>query len=153
ALTTSVCVDFLGVSPEGHGEGHDEDNQIDKKRRNRVHLLVTAAVAIAILIFRAVNDQSVIQTLFTVASYTYGPLLGLFAWSLWSAKDSDSSSKLDCATPWIAVAAPLAGYFIQSAASAHGFDFGFALLPVNGLLTWCGLWIASRWRGTGLEAR
>lgn len=153
ALTTSVCVDFLGLSPEGHPAGHLEGEQIDKKRRNRVHLLVTAAVAIAILIFRTVNDQSVIQTLFTVASYTYGPLLGLFAWSLWSAKSSDSSSQLDRATPWIAVTAPLAGYFIQSAASAHGFDFGFALLPVNGLLTWCGLWIASHWRKTALNAR
>ena len=75
ALTTSVCVDFLGMSTGGT---QPEENQ----RRQRVHFGVSAMVGLLILAFHAVNDTSVIAALFKVASYTYGPLLGLFAFAL-----------------------------------------------------------------------
>lgn len=151
ALTTSVCVDFLGMSS-------DENLAEQKTRRTRVHLLVSLAVAAAILLFRAVNDQSVIQAIFTVASYTYGPLLGLFAWALYQ-KDGQNSARVgrvdlvDRWAPAVAVAAPVAGFFLQWAAKERGFDFGFALLPVNGLLTWTGLWLASKGWGNRSESR
>jgi SSS family solute:Na+ symporter len=145
ALTTSVCVDFLGMD-----EAPAEHQVAGQRRvRTRVHLLVSLGVAAAILIFRAVNDTSVIAALFTVASYTYGPLLGLFAWALLG----KSSPATDRWAPYIAMAAPVLGYLIQLAAKSTGFDFGFALLPVNGLLAWAGLFLASKWVGTRSESR
>ncbi len=132
ALTTSVCVDFLG---------HDADGQptpASKRQRQRTHLLVSAGVGVLILAFHAVNDTSVIAALFKVASYTYGPLLGLFAFAL---THPGAHPLTDRFVPAIAVLAPLTGWALEQWATASGFSFGFALLPVNGFLTWCGAWL------------
>ena len=124
ALTTSVCVDFLGMTP---------DSDSGARRRQTVHFLVSAGVGVLILVFHAVNDTSVIAALFKVASYTYGPLLGLFAFALTRRK---VTSGLDGEILSIALIAPLMGWMLEQAASSQGFSFGFALLPVNGFLTW-----------------
>ncbi len=128
ALTTSVCVDFLGMEPEGEAT-HDQP------KRQWVHLMVSVAVGLIILLFHAVNDTSVIAALFKIASYTYGPLLGLFAFSLMRNKPD---AEVDGEILSVALLAPLLGWGIEQWASSNGFSFGFALLPVNGFLTWAG---------------
>ena len=127
ALTTSVCVDFLGMSPEIDSSA---------RRRQTVHFLVSAGVGVLILLFHAVNDTSVIAALFKVASYTYGPLLGLFAFALLRRHKGPIGE--DGFIPWVSVLAPLVGWGLEQWTLAHGFSFGFALLPVNGFLTWAG---------------
>ncbi|RPG80816.1 MAG: sodium:solute symporter [Crocinitomicaceae bacterium TMED114] len=136
ALTTSVCVDFLGMDKAG------DAGQADAvRRRQRIHLLVSMGVGLLILGFHAVNDTSVIAALFKVTGYTYGPLLGLFAFCLFR-KDRPAAGT-DPWIPWVAVAAPCCGYALEQWTSSQGFSFGFALLPVNGFLTWLGATFAA----------
>ena len=126
ALTTSFCVDFLGLGVEGN----------HKKTRIKVHLGFSVLLFIVILIFRAINDQSVISAVFTAAGYTYGPLLGLYAFGLftpWQVKDKW--------VPYVAVASPVLCYVLAvfSPTWFNGYNFGFELLIVNGALTFLGL--------------
>jgi hypothetical protein len=108
--------------------------------RKRVHLGMAMALWLVILAFHAVNDTSVVAALFTVANYTYGPLLGLFAVGLGTTWQPRSHW-----IPWVCVAAPILGYTTETLLGATvGFSFGFALLPVNGLWTALGLWCISR---------
>ena len=89
--------------------------------------------------FNAVNDTSVVAALFTVANYTYGPLLGLFGVGMFTGLQPRAAW-----IPWACVLAPVAGYGLEQMLTVWvGFSFGFALLPVNGLLTACGLWFIS----------
>lgn len=136
ALTTSVCVDFLGMDSEGPAKAEDT------RRRHRVHFLVSAGIGCLILAFHAVNDTSVIAALFKVTSYTYGPLLGLFAFSMMNNTTVPASA--DRWVPAMAVLAPCLGWMLDQWTTAHGFSFGFALLPVNGFLTWTGAWLLVR---------
>ena len=136
ALTTSVCVDFMGMDGE---KASDE-----RSRRQRIHLLVSVVVGLLILAFHAVNDTSVIAALFKIAGYTYGPLLGLFAFAL-TAKSSNKA--VDLWVPVIAVLAPMLGWGLEQALSEAGFSFGFALLPINGFLTWVGAWLVALFSG------
>ena len=136
ALTTSVCVDFLDMDAEGSG------SKAGKRKRQRIHLGVSIGVGLLILIFHAVNDTSVIAALFKVASYTYGPLLGLFAFAL---MHPGPHPHLDRFTPFVAILAPFAGWALEQAAVTQGFSFGFALLPVNGFLTYAGAWLMAQW--------
>jgi Na+/proline symporter len=129
ALTTSICVDFLGMDG-------DSNLPSDQKRRLRAHLLVSIGVGLLILVFHAVNDTSVIAALFRIAGYTYGPLLGLFAFALMR---RNTAGWVDPYVPFIAVLAPMLGWALEQAASGADFSFGFALLPVNGFLTWAGV--------------
>ena len=131
ALTTSTCVDLLGtqeMSPERAS-----------LTRRRVHLGMTVALWGVIMAFRAVNDTSVVAALFTVANYTYGPLLGLFAVGMFTSWNPKAS-----AVPWVCISAPILGYGLEQLLMGWlGFSFGFALLPVNGLLTALGLGLIS----------
>ena len=138
ALTTSVCVDFLGMSTGG---SQPEEN----RRRQRVHFGVSTVVGLLILAFHAVNDTSVIAALFKVASYTYGPLLGLFAFALLRCEPLGPG--MDRFIPAVAILAPICGWALEQGTAASGFSFGFALLPVNGLLTWAGASLAVRIAG------
>ncbi len=133
ALTTSFTVDILGIA--------DKDEKTVTRIRKRVHLSITLAVMAIILLFREINDQSVISAVFTVAGYTYGPLLGLFAFGLFTKKEV-----LDRATPWIAIASPVITFIVNSYSEQllWGYKFGFELLILNGLITFIGLLIFSR---------
>ncbi len=129
SLTTSFCVDFLGYRKEDEGKF----GQVRKK----VHLGFSVVLFTVVLIFRAINDQSVINAVFTAAGYTYGPLLGLFAFGMftkWQVKDK-------FVLP-ICLASPLLTYIINvnSVDLLFGYKFGFELLILNGLLTFSGLW-------------
>ena len=131
ALTTSTCIDVLDT-PRMSVERA-------KSVRQRVHLGMAVLLWLVIMVFRAVNDTSVVAALFTVANYTYGPLLGLFGVGMFSKWNPNASL-----IPLVCVASPFAGYALeQVAVSLWGFSFGFALLPVNGLITATGLGLIS----------
>ncbi len=128
ALTTSFCVDFLGYNT-------DKD---DRKTRITVHLMFSILLFLVILIFRAVNDQSVIAAVFTAAGYTYGPLLGLYAFGLFTKK-----TVKDRWVPVVAILSPVLSYLLStfSIELLNGYQFGFELLIVNGLFMFIGLLI------------
>ena len=126
SLTTSFCVDILEFDKQ------DPEQQI--KTRKYSHLLISFVLLGVILLFRAINDQSVIKSLFIVAGYTYGPLLGMFSFGLftkWKIRDKW--------VPLVAIISPIICYIIKLY-----IPFGFELLIINGLLTFIGLYILKR---------
>jgi Na+/proline symporter len=129
ALTTSFTVDIL--SPKNKSEG--ELRAIRKK----VHVGVSAALVIVILIFNAINDESVISAIFTVAGYTYGPLLGMYTFGMFTKLKTK-----DKYVPFIAIASPVICYVLSSYSRVlfNGYVFGFELVILNGLITFIGLW-------------
>lgn len=127
ALTTSFCVDFLGFSPANYHE--------KKRLRKIVHLGFSTLLFIVILIFHAINDQSVITAVFTAAGYTYGPILGLFAFGIFTKVQVH-----DKWVPIICLTSPVISYMINAHSQEwFGISFGFMILAVNGLLTFVGL--------------
>ena len=91
-----------------------------------------------ILLFRLINSTSVIDAIYVLCSYTYGPLLGLFAFGLFTRRNV-----ADRAVPYIAVASPLLCYVLDTTVqTATGYKFGYELLMLNGLITFVGLWIS-----------
>jgi len=127
ALTTSTCVDIIGTEKM-------EETKSDNIRK-KVHLLLAFILLIVIMAFKALNNDSVVTALFTAANYTYGPLVGLFFYGLLSKKTP--SDKL---IPIAAISAPVICYLLEHyLKSKYGFSFGFALLPVNGVITALGL--------------
>lgn len=134
ALTTSFCVDFLGFTPENY--------HARKTLRKVVHLGFSLVLFIVILIFHAVNDQSVITAVFVAAGYTYGPLLGLFTFGIFT-----KYQLKDRLVPWICLLSPILSYIINlnSEQWLGGYRFGFEILILNGLITFLGLlFIAER---------
>lgn len=134
ALTTSFSIDILEIDKK-----YDEQKQV--KMRKRIHIAFSLVLIVVMLIFNyAIADKSVINKLFQFAGYTYGPLLGLYAFGLftkWKVRD-----KL---VPVIAIAAPVLSYFISiNSLQWFGFEFGFFILILNGLLTFLGLVLARR---------
>jgi len=128
ALTTSFTVDILNPK-----------NVSEKKLKNirkKVHVGVSAALVIVILIFNAINNESVISAVFSVAGYTYGPLLGLYSFGLFT-----RISVKDKFIPFVAVLSPVICMVIDfnSQAWFNGYKFGFELLMLNGLITFIGL--------------
>lgn len=134
SLTTSVCVDILGVERRSLSSGEAS------RRRMAVHRWMAAAFFVCVLSFYAVGSTSVINAIYTMASYTYGPLLGLFAFGELSRR-----RVVDGAVPFVAVAAPvLCGLLDYFSPRLWGYTFGYELLLLNGLLTMGGLWLFSR---------
>lgn len=130
SLTTSFTVDILNT------KGLVENAL--KRIRKRVHILISVILVIVILIFKAINDQSVISTIFTVAGYTYGPLLGLYSFGLFT-----KFKVKDKLVPWVALFSPVICYIlnIYSETLLGGYQFGFELLILNGLITFTGLYL------------
>ena len=126
ALTTSFCVDFLGFRA-------GEDN---RKTRTLVHLGFSVLLFAIIMIFWLINDQSVISAVFTAAGYTYGPLLGMYAFGLFTNRQVQ-----DKWVPLVAVLSPIISYLISLNASRiiEGYQMGFEVLILNGALTFLGL--------------
>ena len=137
ALTTSFCIDFLNFDKK--------KNQAEKKMvrtRTYVHIGFSIIILLVILLFKAVNDESVVTAIFKVAIFTYGPLIGLFGFSLFAKK----RQVIDKATPYIVILAPILCFFIDkySTVLLNGYVFAEELIIVNGLLTFMGLWIMSK---------
>lgn len=131
SLTTSVCVDFLDIQKKENG----------KKIRKQVHVLVSIVLFGVILIFNALNDESVISSLFKAAGYTYGPLLGLYSFGLLL-----KYKVKDYLVPFVCILAPIVSFLINlnSETLFNGYKFGFEILIVNGLLTFLGLLMISK---------
>ncbi len=136
AMTTTVCMDFLGFETK-----EEYRNEVFKtKTRRRVHVIVAILFAGVILLFQLINKGSIINELFRAAGYTYGPLLGLFAFGLMTKrKVKDKFVILVC------VLAPIISYLLDAYSKElfNGLTFGFLILAVNGLLTFIGLYAIS----------
>jgi Na+/proline symporter len=136
SLTTCVSIDFLGLEKR---KGLTE--KAKTKIRYAVHLAIALVFFISVLMFRALNDRAVIDKLFTIAGYTYGPLLGLYSFGLFTKRSVN-----DRITPVIAISSPVICFFLSkySVELLNGYKFGFELLLLNGLLTFIGLLIFSK---------
>ncbi|MDR1454758.1 MAG: sodium:solute symporter [Tannerella sp.] len=131
ALTTSFCVDILGL----------EKDSTEKARRTRmkVHLLVAVVFALLIISFRLFSSRSLIDAIYMIASFTYGPLLGLFAFGLFAGRKPANRQ-----VPYVCIAAPLVCYALDYYVSTYaGYKFGYEILLLNGALTFAGLWFRS----------
>ena len=136
ALTTAVCVDFLGFEKKEIYQ----DEKYKTKIRSRIHILIAVIFAIVILLFQLINKGSVINELFRAAGFTYGPLLGLFAFGMLTKRKIIDKYALA-----VCIAAPILSYFLNAYSEElfGGFTFGFLILAVNGLITFLGLWMIS----------
>jgi Na+/proline symporter len=141
ALTTSFCIDFLNFDKNKT----DTEKQMVRKR-TFVHIGFSVLILLVVLLFNAVNNSSVVSAIFKVATYTYGPLIGLFAFSLYAKK----RQVLDKATPIICILAPLVCFFIDKYSTVlfDGYVFAEELIIVNGLLTFVGLLLVSKKKTT-----
>lgn len=127
ALTTSFCVDL-------------KEKPHDERLRRRAHIGICLVFAAFILLFHSINSTNVIDAIYTLCSYTYGPLLGLFAFGLLTKRTPN-----DRFVPYIALASPIICFLIDNLTTHFtGYTFGYELLMLNGLLTFAGLWAASR---------
>ncbi len=134
ALTTSFCVDFLDF------EKREEAGK--KKTRMMVHIGFSVLLFCVILVFKALNDDSVISAIYRVAGYTYGPLLGLYAFGLFT--KIKVKDKLVLA---VCLLSPAISYLLDSNSAEWfgGFVFGFSILIVNGALTFLGLLLIGKY--------
>jgi Na+/proline symporter len=127
ALTTSYCVDIC-------------ERPDDEQLRRRVHLGMAAVFVVFILLFRVLNSTSVIDAIYILCSYTYGPLLGLFAFGMLTKRPTN-----DRLVPYICVASPIICYLLDMiVGQLTGYRFGYELLMLNGVLTFLGLWLFKR---------
>ena len=127
SLTTSYCVDIRGRAG-------------DERLRKRAHLGISVLFVVMILLFRLLNSTSVIDAIYTLCGYTYGPLLGLFAFGMLTKR-----MPRDQYVPYICVASPLVCYAIDTLTwQWSGYRFGYELLMLNGLLTFLALTVSSR---------
>lgn len=132
ALTTSFSIDILELDKK-----HAHNPDILKKKRYLVHILMSVAIILVIILFEIINNQAVIARLFTFAGYTYGPLLGLYAFGLLT-----KLKARDRLIPYIAILSPIISYGISyfSPILLNGYNIGFEILIVNGLITFAGLY-------------
>lgn len=135
ALTTSFCVDILDMKPT--------DNAAIERRNVRVrrlsHVGISIIFVLIILLIKAIGSDSIITAIYKLASYTYGPLLGLYVAGLYT-----KVKPIDKYVPYVAVAAPVICYIIETVSmSVWGYRVGYELLLINGALTAAGLWVLS----------
>lgn len=121
SLTTSFCIDIIEIDKQ------EPEKQV--KTRKKVHVLFSFILLVVILLFDALNNESVINSLFTVAGYTYGPLLGMFTFGLFT-----KHKVKDKFVPFVAIASPVICYILSLY-----IPFGFELLILNGFITFLGL--------------
>ncbi len=125
ALTTTFCVDIC-------------NREKDERLRRKAHLGVSVVFVLFILVFRLVNSTSLIDAIYTIVSYTYGPLLGLFSFGLLTKRSVN-----DRVIPYAAVASPVICFALDTIVSkTTGYQFGYELLMLNGLITFSGCWLS-----------
>ena len=130
SLTTSFCIDFIKL--DNYSVKHQ------KKIRKKTHLFMCAVLVLVVILFKHVLDRNVIDGLLTVASYTYGPLLGLFTFGIFT------PFKIHDQKVWIVVTVSIGIIFFIANLSSHtlnGYEIGYELLPLNGLITFIGLFL------------
>lgn len=137
ALTTTVCFDFL------HFDKNDKLSDNEKIRyRKIIHIGFAFLYLLVIILFRPFHNESLIDKIFDIAGYTYGPLLGLFTFGLF-VKNRKPNDKF---VPYIAISSPIISYLLNlySKELFFGYQFGFEILIVNGLLTFVALLLVSK---------
>lgn len=133
ALTTSFSVDFLKIE------------KFDERKKQRIkrwsHIMFSVLLILVIILFKAINNESIVVAVFRVAGYTYGPILGLFVFGMYSKRQVK-----DKWVPLVAVLSPVICFFISKYSEIifNGYQFGFELLILNGAITMCGLWLISK---------
>ncbi|HVX49124.1 MAG TPA: sodium:solute symporter [Chitinophagaceae bacterium] len=137
ALTSSFCIDILGIRRQ---------ENLSEKQRKRIRLIVhfvfTVVFFICVLVFKRINDKTIINVILKVAGYTYGPLLALFSFGILTKRRLGEGAEVLV----VCLASPVACYFLDtySAVIFGGYTIGTELLLINGLLTFCGLWLVSQ---------
>ncbi|MBO9572207.1 MAG: sodium:solute symporter, partial [Chitinophagaceae bacterium] len=138
ALTSSYCIDILGLK---RNESLDERSR--KRIRQRVHLTFAVIFFLAVMGFKWLDNKSIIDVILKVAGFTYGPLLGLFAFGILTKKQINDKLSI-----YVCLIAPLLilvlDYYNQKTDLFGSFKIGYELLIYNGLLTFVGLWLISR---------
>jgi len=132
ALTTSFSVDILDVQ--------HQDEKRAKHWRMVIHICISIIFALMIMVFKAVNNKSVIDSIYIIVSYTYGPLLGMFAFGLFTKLKTN-----DKLIPYIAIASPIICAILDYLSKIFwGYSFGYELLMINGSVTFAGLWLGRK---------
>jgi len=130
SLTTSFCVDFLGTEKKSEKEA--------KNTRRKTHIGMSLLLILVVVSFKYILDRNVIDGLLTVASYTYGPLLGLFSFGIFT------TYQVKDKYVWLVALVSVITIVLLGKISPEnlgGYVFGYELLPINGLLTFIGLWL------------
>ncbi len=133
ALTTSFSVDIIGRGRKPEA--------VPLATRKIVHAAMALALVIFIILFRTLNGQSVISLVLTLAGYTYGPLLGLFSFGIFT-----RISVKDRLVPLVAILSPVLTWLIDSVSERYlaGYHFGYEIVVLNGLITFAGLLLIKR---------
>lgn len=136
ALTSSFCIDILGLKRRD-----DWDEAHKKKVRQRIHLTVAFIFLVFVMVFKWVNNPSMIGVILKVAAYTYGPLLGLFSFGILTKR-----KVIDKFVPFVCVLAPVICFFLDKFQKDifAKYEIGLELLIINGLLTFIGLYLISK---------
>jgi solute:Na+ symporter, SSS family len=136
SLTTSFTLDILELDKK-----YPNNGKLLKKNRYLIHIGMSILIIFVIILFKLINNQAIIAQLFTFAGYTYGPLLGLYSFGLFT--NYKANGKL---IPVIAILAPVISYLLSrySELLLNGYQIGFELLLINGLLTFTGLYITRK---------
>ncbi len=131
SLTTSFSVDILGVQ-------QDEPKKAERKRK-LTHVGMSVLFVVIMFVFKALNNKSIIDAIYTIASYTYGPLLGMFAFGLFTKRPVR-----DRLVPFIAIASPLLCFGLNLVSTnLFNYALGYELLMINGLITFGGMYLLS----------
>jgi len=135
ALTSSVCIDLIGMNRR------DWDEAAKTRVRHRVHLGFAGLFLLLVLVFKWIANPSMIGLILKIAAFTYGPLLGLFAFGILTRRVVN-----DRLAPWAALAAPLLCYLLDSFQQSllGGYRIGLEILLINGLIVFAGLWLLSQ---------
>lgn len=134
SLTTSFCVDFLDI------ENNSQSAEERKSTRLKVHIGFSFLLFTVIVIFKSLNNDAIINELFTMAGYTYGPILGLFSFGILTKRRVKDN------LVWIVcLLSPVLSYLINTNSEflLGGFKLGFLIIALNGLITFMGLWVLS----------
>lgn len=143
ALTTSFCVDILNMRVISQNE---DKHKNDIKTRRIVHISISIVFVLIILLIKAIGSDSIINAIYKLASYTYGPLLGLYFFGLFT-----KVKPTDFYVPFVAIAAPILCFIIETVMVQHfNYRVGYELLLLNGLITGLGLYAIS-FRKKGLD--
>lgn len=136
ALTSTFCIDIIGMQRR-----NDLTDAQKKKMRQRVHLSFAAIFLLFVMMFKWINDSSMIGVILKVATFTYGPLLGLFTFGILLKRKVN-----DKLVPFICIASPIICFFLDRFQKQifGSFELGLELLIINGLITFTGLWLISK---------
>ena len=134
SLTTSFCVDILETAKHKPATA--------KSIRLKTHVCISVIFVLAMLVFKIVNNTSIIDAIYIMVSYTYGPLVGMFAFGLFIRIHPN-----DKWIPFICILSPVLSFLFDTAIFKYtGYKCGYELLVINALITFCGLWISGKFK-------